>query len=104
VDHDILIGKVMNRIADGYVIKLIREWLRSGIVFQRNTSYPVEGTPQGGVISPLLANIYLNTHVGNVLSIGAVSLYTHPRLSLMICNSRIVIGVPSITLSVLSTS
>lgn len=61
VDHDIMISKVMDRIADGYVIKLIREWLRAGIVFQWNTSYPMEGTPQGGVISPLLANIYLNT-------------------------------------------
>lgn len=56
-----MISKVMDRIADGYVIKLIREWLRAGIVFQWNTSYRMEGTPQGGVISPLLANIYLNT-------------------------------------------
>ena len=60
VDHDIMISRVMDRIADGYLIKLIREWLRAGIVFQWNTSYPIEGTPQGGVISPLLANIYLN--------------------------------------------
>ena len=50
---------VMKRIADFYVIKLIREWLRAGIVFHGETMYPVEGTPQGGVISPLLANIYL---------------------------------------------
>ncbi len=60
VDHDMLISMVMERIADGYVIKLIREWLRAGVVFQGNTHYPDEGTPQGGVISPLLANIYLN--------------------------------------------
>ena len=61
VDHDIMISKVMDRIADGYVIELMREWLSAGIVFQWNTSYTMEGTPQGGVISPLLANIYLNT-------------------------------------------
>ena len=41
VDNDIMISKVLDRIADGYVIKLIREWLRTGIVFQRNTSYPI---------------------------------------------------------------
>ncbi len=56
-----MICKVMDRIADGYVIKLIRKWLEVGIISQWNTSYPMEGTPRGGVIPTLLANIYLNT-------------------------------------------
>jgi RNA-directed DNA polymerase len=60
IDHDKLISFVMERIADGYVIKLVREWLRAGVVHIGETTYPEEGTPQGGVISPLLANIYLN--------------------------------------------
>lgn len=60
IDHEMMIFFVSRRIADPYVIKLIREWLRAGIVFQGSTSYSEEGTPQGGVISPLLANIYLN--------------------------------------------
>ena len=60
IDHDMMIFLVMKRIADPYVIKLIREWLRAGIVHNGETTYPSEGTPQGGVISPLLANIYLN--------------------------------------------
>lgn len=60
IDHEKMVFSVMKRITDPYVIKLIREWLRAGIVFQGNTSYPEQGTPQGGVISPLLANIYLN--------------------------------------------
>ena len=51
---------VSKRIADPYILKLIREWLRAGIVLDGETAYPLEGTPQGGVISPLLANIYLN--------------------------------------------
>ncbi|EQD61938.1 RNA-directed DNA polymerase (Reverse transcriptase), partial [mine drainage metagenome] len=46
--------------ADPYILKLIREWLRAGVVFEGETTYPTLGTPQGGVISPLLANIYLN--------------------------------------------
>ena len=61
IDHGILMELVKERISDGYILKLIKEWLRTGIVFQGNTSYPQEGTPQGGVISPLLANIYLNS-------------------------------------------
>ncbi len=60
IDHDKMIFFVMRRIADPYVIKLIREWLRAGIVYKGNVALPEEGTPQGGVISPLLANIYLN--------------------------------------------
>jgi group II intron reverse transcriptase/maturase len=58
--HEKLISFVTERIADGYVIKLIREWLRAGVVYLDKTTYPEEGTPQGGVISPLLANVYLN--------------------------------------------
>ena len=61
IDHEILMELVEERISDGYILKLIKEWLRAGIVFQGNTIYPQEGTPQGGVISPLLANIYLNS-------------------------------------------
>ena len=50
----------MKRIADPYILKLIREWLKAGVVHGNETTYPGMGTPQGGVISPLLANIYLN--------------------------------------------
>lgn len=58
--HDKLVSFLMERIADGYIIKLVREWLRAGVVNLGKIHYPQEGTPQGGVISPLLANIYLN--------------------------------------------
>lgn len=60
IDHDILMELVMERISDPYVIKLIREWLRAGVVYGETKTNPTLGTPQGGVISPLLANIYLN--------------------------------------------
>ncbi len=61
IDHDRLLSFVMERAADPYIIKLVREWLHAGVVYLDSVvSYPEEGTPQGGVISPLLANIYLN--------------------------------------------
>jgi RNA-directed DNA polymerase len=60
VNHSKLLSFVMERIADGYIIKLVKEWLRAGVVYLNTVTYPDEGTPQGGVISPLLANIYLN--------------------------------------------
>jgi group II intron reverse transcriptase/maturase len=49
------------RIGDGVLLRLIGKWLNAGVVEGPALSYPDEGTPQGGVISPLLANIYLHT-------------------------------------------
>jgi RNA-directed DNA polymerase len=42
------------------VLKLLRQWLRAGVMVDGVVSRTVAGTPQGGVISPLLANIYLH--------------------------------------------
>ena len=58
IDHRIMMSLVENRIRDSYVLHLIREWLRAGVVCNGEITHPAFGTPQGGVISPLLANIY----------------------------------------------
>ena len=60
VNHEQLLSFVGERVADGYVLKLVKEWLRAGVVYLGTVEFPDEGTPQGGVISPLLANIYLD--------------------------------------------
>lgn len=60
IPHDRLMAQVEKRIADGYVLRLIHVWLRAGILEERVVVHPERGTPQGGVISPLLANIYLH--------------------------------------------
>lgn len=59
VDHDKLITMVAARISDGRVLKLIRQMLRAGYVENGKRLPTPQGTPQGGVISPLLSNIYL---------------------------------------------
>ena len=48
------------RVRDGSLRRLIGKWLNAGVMEDGNVSYSDEGTPQGGVISPLLANIYLH--------------------------------------------
>jgi len=48
------------RIGDPWILRLIRKWLKAGILEEGNVTTPTEGTPQGGPLSPLLANVYLH--------------------------------------------
>jgi len=60
VDHSKLMKLVARRISDGEILRVIKLWLSSGYVEDGQHRQSTQGTPQGGVISPLLANIYLN--------------------------------------------
>lgn len=62
VNQKKLIDLVAEEIADGRVLRLIQSFLRCGLMEDMKVEYRVTGTPQGGVISPLLANIYLHPY------------------------------------------
>lgn len=60
LDKAVLRGLVRQRIGDGVIRRLIGKWLSAGVLDNGVMSYPETGTPQGGVISPMLSNIYLH--------------------------------------------
>jgi RNA-directed DNA polymerase len=60
MDHEVLMKGVEQRISDRRVLKLLRNWLEAGVVEEGQFRETEKGSPQGGVISPLLANIYLH--------------------------------------------
>lgn len=61
VDHAQLRAMIEQRVGDGVLRRILGKWLKAGVLEAGTVHYPEQGTPQGGVISPLLANLYLHT-------------------------------------------
>jgi RNA-directed DNA polymerase len=60
LDHAHLRSLLAQRVKDGVLLRLIGKWLNAGVLEDGEISYPDQGAPQGGVVSPLLANVYLH--------------------------------------------
>ncbi len=58
MDHAHIKGILKKRVRDRVITRLIGKWLKAGVWEKGSISYPEQGTPQGGAISPLLSNIY----------------------------------------------
>ncbi|MFB7142118.1 group II intron reverse transcriptase/maturase [Gottfriedia sp. NPDC056225] len=61
VQHEMLINKIAEKVSDGRVLRLIRQMLIAGYMEKGKKHVTTQGTPQGGVISPLFSNIYLDS-------------------------------------------
>ncbi len=62
ISHEWLVQFVEHRITDKRIVRLIQKWLKAGVMEQGRWFETVEGTPQGSVISPVLANLYCITY------------------------------------------
>jgi RNA-directed DNA polymerase len=59
IDHHVMMERVQKRISDRKVLRLILAFLKAGVMVEGTVRHPVTGSPQGGIISPMLSNIYL---------------------------------------------
>jgi len=87
IPHERLLEKVRRKIADRKVLALIEAFLKAGILEGDTCSEPDEGTPQGGVISPLLANIYL-TDLDRMLEQAGVAMVRYADDFVILCETQ----------------
>jgi RNA-directed DNA polymerase len=88
IPHDRLMTAVEERVVDQPILKLLRAMLRAGVMESGVIRHPVTGTPQGGVISPLLCNVYLHRldRVWDTRALGVLVRYADDLL--VVCKSE----------------
>ena len=88
VDHKLLMGFVAEEISDGKVLNLVESWLKAGVINEGKREETVVGTPQGGVVSPLLANIYLHEMDKKITKMDSVRLVRYADDFVILCKTK----------------
>jgi len=88
VDHELLMNFVAGEISDGKVLILIESWLKAGVMNNGKQEETPVGTPQGGVISPLLANIYLHEMDTQIANIDSIRLVRYADDFVVLCKTK----------------